>query len=106
MKRKGSLALKLDSIKATEGLTPDVERRIVKKALLSRKVEERLLELFADGKLFGTVHTCIGQEFSGAVLTEFLTKGDSIFSNHRCHFAGLWKCRLLFASNSNQKIPE
>jgi 2-oxoisovalerate dehydrogenase E1 component len=59
--------------------------RIIEKAILSRKAEERLLSLFAEGKLFGTVHTCIGQEFSGAVLTEFIQPGDSIFSNHRCH---------------------
>jgi 2-oxoisovalerate dehydrogenase E1 component len=64
---------------------PEVRQRIIRKALLSRRVEERLLDLFSQGKLFGTVHTCIGQEFSGAVLTEFLQPGDSIFSNHRCH---------------------
>jgi len=66
-------------------LHSEVKQRILRKALLSRKVEERLLELFSQGKLFGTVHTCIGQEFSGAVVTEFLQPGDSIFSNHRCH---------------------
>jgi 2-oxoisovalerate dehydrogenase E1 component len=66
-------------------LQAEVRQRIIQKALLSRKVEEQLLELFSQGKLFGTVHTCIGQEFSGAVLTEFLQPGDSIFSNHRCH---------------------
>jgi 2-oxoisovalerate dehydrogenase E1 component len=66
-------------------LHPEVKQSILYKALLSRQVEERLLELFSQGKLFGTVHTCIGQEFSGAVLTEFLEPGDSIFSNHRCH---------------------
>src|SRR5688572_1547872 len=59
--------------------------KIIEKAILSRKAEERLLDLFAEGKLFGTVHTCIGQEFSGAILTEFLQPGDSVFSNHRCH---------------------
>ncbi|MGA7933190.1 MAG: thiamine pyrophosphate-dependent enzyme [Kovacikia sp.] len=66
-------------------LHSEVRQRILRKALLSRKVEERLLELFSQGKLFGTVHTCIGQEFSGSVITEFLQPGDSIFSNHRCH---------------------
>jgi TPP-dependent pyruvate/acetoin dehydrogenase alpha subunit len=30
--------------------------------LTIRTVEERLLELFSEGKLSGTVHTCIGQE--------------------------------------------
>ncbi|MBF2026351.1 MAG: pyruvate dehydrogenase [Oscillatoriales cyanobacterium C42_A2020_001] len=73
------------SLVKDELLHSDARQRIIRKALLSRRVEERLLDLFSQGKLFGTVHTCIGQEFSGAVLTEFLQPGDSIFSNHRCH---------------------
>jgi 2-oxoisovalerate dehydrogenase E1 component len=60
-------------------------KSIFEKALKSRFVEESLLELFSQGKLHGTVHTCIGQELSGAVITEFLRPGDTIFSNHRCH---------------------
>ena len=68
-----------------ELITPAIEQRIIEKAFLSRKVEERLLDLYEEGKLFGTVHTCIGQEFSGAVVTEFLKTEDSVFSNHRCH---------------------
>ncbi len=55
------------------------------KALLIRQVEKKLLHLFSQGKLFGTVHTCIGQEFSGVALAAALQKGDVIFSNHRCH---------------------
>src|SRR5258706_5680232 len=35
------------------------------RAFLIRSFEERLLQLFSQGKLFGTVHTCIGQEFTG-----------------------------------------
>lgn len=62
-----------------------VQARILRKALLSRLVEERLLSLFSEGKLFGTVHTCIGQEMSGAVISEFLQPVDTVFSNHRCH---------------------
>tara|TARA_B100002003_G_scaffold100638_1_gene93701 strand:+ start:731 stop:2686 length:1956 start_codon:yes stop_codon:yes gene_type:complete len=68
-----------------QSVPPKVELSIIRKAILSRKVEERLLELFFENKLFGTVHTCIGQEFSGAVITEFLVPGDAVFSNHRCH---------------------
>jgi 2-oxoisovalerate dehydrogenase E1 component len=60
-------------------------RSIFQKAVKSRLVEEALLELFSKGKLHGTVHTCIGQELSGAIVTEFLQPGDTIFSNHRCH---------------------
>ena len=36
------------------------------KAMLIRGVEQRLLDLFSEGKLFGTVHTCIGQEWTGS----------------------------------------
>jgi len=54
-------------------------------ALLIRRVEQRLLELFAQGKLSGTVHTCIGQEWSGVAVAAALQEGDLLFSNHRCH---------------------
>lgn len=63
----------------------DARNRIVHRALLIREAEERLLCLYTEGKVFGTVHTCIGQEFSGAVLAEFLHPGDAVISNHRCH---------------------
>jgi len=67
-----------------------VRRRILEKALLARFVDEKLLELFAEGKLHGTVHTCIGQEMSG-LISEFLRPTDTIFSNHRCHGHFLWR---------------
>lgn len=54
-------------------------------AMLIRSVEQRLLGLFAQGKLFGTVHTCIGQEWSGVAVAAALQPGDLLFSNHRCH---------------------
>lgn len=59
--------------------------RVLKRAVLIRHVESRLLELFSQGKLYGTVHTSIGQELSASVAAEFLTKDDYVFSNHRCH---------------------
>jgi 2-oxoisovalerate dehydrogenase E1 component len=55
------------------------------RAFLIRCFEERLLKLFSEGQLFGTVHTCIGQEFSGIAVASHLEDGDVIFSNHRCH---------------------
>ncbi len=54
-------------------------------ALLIRRVEERLLKLFSEGKLFGTVHTCIGQEFSPVAVMRCLRPEDTVFSNHRGH---------------------
>jgi 2-oxoisovalerate dehydrogenase E1 component len=62
-----------------------VEMRLVRKAFEIRLFEERLIKLFSRGKLFGTVHTCIGQEWSGIAVAERLIPGDVIFSNHRCH---------------------
>ena len=61
------------------------EPRLLKKALGIRLFEERLLKLFSEGRLFGTVHTCIGQEWTGVALAEHLAKSDVLFSNHRCH---------------------
>src|ERR1700678_1502170 len=55
------------------------------RAFLIRSFEQSLLSLFADGKLFGTVHTCIGQEFSGIAVAAHINPDDLIFSNHRCH---------------------
>lgn len=55
------------------------------KAILIRAFEERLLTLFSEGRIFGTVHTCIGQEFTGIAVSESLIAGDLIYSNHRCH---------------------
>ena len=55
------------------------------RAYLVRAFEQRLLRLFSEGKLFGTVHTCIGQEFTGVAVASHLRTGDLIFSNHRCH---------------------
>jgi 2-oxoisovalerate dehydrogenase E1 component len=54
-------------------------------AFLIRAFEQRLLKLFSEGKLFGTVHTCIGQEFTGIAVAHHLLPRDLIVSNHRCH---------------------
>ncbi len=62
-----------------------VEPRLLHQALTIRRTEERLLSLFAEGRLFGTVHTCIGQEWVGVAVAERLKAGDFVFSNHRGH---------------------
>ena len=58
---------------------------VIRDALTIRMTEERLLDLFKQGKLFGTIHTCIGQEFVGIAIVRTLQLQDTIFSNHRCH---------------------
>jgi len=62
-----------------------ISDKYYKQALLIRRTEETFLELFGQGKMNGTVHTCNGQEFSGISFCKFLKEGDFIYSNHRCH---------------------
>jgi TPP-dependent pyruvate/acetoin dehydrogenase alpha subunit len=51
-----------------------------------RRFEETLLDLFSQGKLVGTTHTCIGQEADAAGVVGRLDRArDVVFSNHRCH---------------------
>lgn len=50
-----------------------------------RLFEETLEKLFAKGELFGTVHSCIGQEAAAVGVTGALTKNDIVVSNHRGH---------------------
>ena len=53
---------------------------------LIRSVEQVLLEMYADGKVNGTVHTCIGQEACAVGVIDALNKEcDVVFSNHRGH---------------------
>tara|TARA_Y100000996_G_scaffold415474_1_gene410422 strand:- start:6289 stop:7170 length:882 start_codon:yes stop_codon:yes gene_type:complete len=51
-----------------------------------RFFEEKLLDLFSEGELQGTTHTCIGQEATAVGVVSNLNKQeDFIFSNHRNH---------------------
>jgi pyruvate dehydrogenase E1 component alpha subunit len=54
-------------------------------ALLIRYVELTLLDLFAEGKVNGTVHTCLGQEHIPVLLRPLLDERDFVLSNHRGH---------------------
>lgn len=58
---------------------------IYEKMVLIRQFETRLLELFAEGELNGTTHTCVGQEAIAVAVTEHLDERDIVFSSHRCH---------------------
>lgn len=57
----------------------------LEKAWLIRETETAFLRLFSEGRLNGTVHTCVGQEFSALAFAGQLGAGDFIFSNHRGH---------------------
>jgi len=50
-----------------------------------RKFETMLLDFFLNGLVFGTIHTCIGQEAVALALADTLLPGDIVFASHRCH---------------------
>ena len=50
-----------------------------------RAFENTILKLFGQNKLSGTTHTYIGEEATAVAIMQFITKDDTIFSNHRCH---------------------
>ncbi|HEX2677829.1 MAG TPA: thiamine pyrophosphate-dependent dehydrogenase E1 component subunit alpha, partial [Polyangiales bacterium] len=59
---------------------------IYEQAMRARALERLLLELYAQNHLFGTVHTCIGQELCATALHPHLRPGvDAFFGTHRCH---------------------
>lgn len=63
----------------------DLDPKWIRQGILIRLVEEKFLELFAEGKMNGTVHTCVGQEFSAVAVAGQLDEEDWVTSNHRCH---------------------
>jgi TPP-dependent pyruvate/acetoin dehydrogenase alpha subunit len=62
-----------------------LEEKLYRQMALIRRFEERLLELFDHGLLFGTTHCYIGQEANAVGILNHLEPGDVVFSNHRCH---------------------
>ena len=53
--------------------------RVYRSMLLIREFENRLLELFSEGKLSGTTHTCVGQEAIAVSVIEYLQEDDVVF---------------------------
>lgn len=76
--------VRLDSHSTARDLFAEFQADI-ETALRIRATEQKLLALFSEGKLFGTVHTCIGQEFVAVAVGRAVRPDDIIFSNHRGH---------------------
>jgi len=53
--------------------------------LMIRHFEQKLLSLFDMGKLNGTTHTCLGQEYIPVAMSSLVGARDFVFSNHRGH---------------------
>ena len=61
-------------------------REVYQYGHLIRQSETLLLELFTQGLLSGTTHTCLGQELSQMSVVRALTHpDDAVLSNHRNH---------------------
>lgn len=66
--------------------TPSLEWNLYQQMYLIRRMEESLLDLFSQGLLFGTVHTCIGQEACAVGVVNAIDRSkDIVWSNHRGH---------------------
>lgn len=53
---------------------------------LIRQTERLLLKLFQQNRIFGTTHTCLGQEANAVGVINALDRArDTVWSNHRCH---------------------
>jgi len=59
--------------------------------LTIRRTEEHLVKLYASGKLYGGVHTYIGEEAVAAGVCAHLGDDDTVFSTHRGHGHALAK---------------
>jgi len=78
----------------------NINHKTLRDLIRIRNVEQAFLDLFSQGKLNGTVHTCIGQELSAIAFAGQLKKSDFVFSNHRCHghfmaYTNEWKSLVL-----------
>lgn len=66
-------------------MSDSLANHLMHQMLRIRLFEEQALEHFSRGLLFGTTHTCIGQEADAVGVVGALQRSDTVFSNHRCH---------------------
>jgi TPP-dependent pyruvate/acetoin dehydrogenase alpha subunit len=74
VRRRGALAIKDEVLKA-----------MFRKMLTIRRFEERAIQEYEKGNLYGFIHSYIGQEAIAAGVCEHLRIDDRIVSNHRGH---------------------
>lgn len=64
----------------------ELKQRFYTQMTLIRHTEQALLELFSEGRICGTVHTCLGQEATAVGMVAALEPTrDIVCSNHRGH---------------------
>lgn len=68
-----------------EGITPEGAFALYRTMLRIRRVEEKIRDLYALGRMPGFIHLSIGQEAVAAGACAPLRRGDSVTSTHRGH---------------------
>ena len=64
---------------------------LYEKMVLTRSFEEQAARLFAEGKVHGTAHFCIGEEATGVGVTAALEPQDLMAATHRGHNQSIGK---------------
>jgi 2-oxoisovalerate dehydrogenase E1 component len=72
-------------------ITRDQLLLLYRKLLIIRRTEELLVKFYATGKLYGGVHTYIGEEAVASGVCAHLRDDDTVFSTHRGHGHALAK---------------
>lgn len=79
------------SEKSISILSKDQLISLYRTMLIIRRTEEQLVKFYAAGKLYGGVHTYIGEEAVAAGVCAHLRDDDTVFSTHRGHGHALAK---------------
>ena len=66
-------------------LSPDTQRAMLRRMLTIRRFEERASADYLAGKIYGVVHSYIGEEAVAVGVCTALDRGDRIISTHRGH---------------------
>ncbi len=70
---------------AAGSLSPELLHGMLQEMLLIRSFEEKAEELYALGKVHGTMHLSIGQEAVAVGASHALNQGDYLLNHHRGH---------------------
>lgn len=72
-------------------LSREQQLALYRQMLVIRHCEEQLVRLYAAGKIYGGVHTYIGEEAVATGVSAHLREDDTVFSTHRGHGHALAK---------------
>ena len=83
-------------------ITPAEARELLKRMSLIRAFEEKAEELYALGRVHGTMHLSIGQEGNAVGAARAMRRGDYLLNHHRGH----GHCLAWFDSDVNAMMAE